>query len=266
MKLPSNMITLGDVELEYWDAGAGPPLVFVHGVATSGDLWAADLADAALDSRLIVYNRRGYGRSSSSPGDWHAHAQDAIQLIEKLDAFPATLIGYSGGAMIALDIVLHRPDLVSRLLLLDPAVNLKRCLTPGLARTLATVRLLRSLRRDRRAAEFWLRYVSSYSTGGSAFESKTSPARRAQLLANAPGLFADLSSRGGSVDEGRLRDITVPVTMIDGKLSPSFLRRSSERLERLLPQARKMTLEKSGHWLGLDARAELLDLLRAEQG
>jgi len=264
--MPMNMLTVADLQLEYWDEGAGLPIVFIHGVATSGDLWAADLADSAIDSRFIVYNRRGYGRSSGSPRDWHAHAADAVQLIEVLNASPAMLIGYSGGAIIALDVVLRRPDLVSRLILLDPAFNLRRCLTPGLVRTLATVRFLRLLRRERRAAECWLRYVSSYSTGGSAFESKASAARRAQLLANAPGLFADLTSGGGSVDEDRLRDITTPVTIIDGKLSPPFLRRSSQRLKQLLPQARTVTLENSGHWLGLDARAELLELLRAEQG
>lgn len=262
--MPMNMLKTADLQLEYWDEGTGLPIVFIHGVATAGDLWGADLTDLARDARLIVYNRRGYGRSSPSPRDWRAHAQDVTQLVELLHAYPAVLIGYSGGAMIALDVVLRRPDLVSKLILLDPAFNLRRCLTLGLLRTLATVRLLRKLQKDRRAAECWLRYVSSYSTGGSAFESKASATRREQLLANAPGLFADLDSSGGSMDEDPLRDITAPVTIIDGKLSPSFLRRSAERLKHLLPQARAISVEKSGHWFALDARAELLDLLRAE--
>ena len=262
--MPMNMLKTGDLQLEYWDEGDGLPIVFIHGVATAGDLWVADLADLARDARLIVYNRRGYGRSSASPRDWREHAPDVIQLVEMLSAYPAMLIGYSGGAMIALDVVLRRPDLVSKLILLDPAFNLKRCLTLGLLRTLATVRWLRRLGRDRRAAECWLRYVSSYSTGGSAFESKASATRREQLLANAPGVFADLDSSGGSIDEDRLRNVTAPVTIIDGKLSPSFLRRSAERLKHLLPQARAISVEKSGHWLALDARAELLDVLRAE--
>lgn len=262
--MPMNMLKTGDLQLEYWDEGDGLPIVFIHGVATAGDLWVADLADLARDARLIVYNRRGYGRSSASPRDWREHAPDVIQLVEMLSAYPAMLIGYSGGAMIALDVVVRRPDLVSKLILLDPAFNLKRCLTLGLLRTLATVRWLRRLGRDRRAAECWLRYVSSYSTGGSAFESKASATRREQLLANAPGVFADLDSSGGSIDEDRLRNVTAPVTIIDGKLSPSFLRRSAERLKHLLPQARAISVEKSGHWLALDARAELLDVLRAE--
>jgi pimeloyl-ACP methyl ester carboxylesterase len=224
-------------------------------------MWAADLAELAADLRLIVYNRRGYGASSSSPRNWGAHAEDIVALIEKLNAAPVILIGYSGGAIIAVDVALKRPDLIARLLLLDPAFNLNRCLTPGLVRTFAAVKLLRWLHGDRAAAERWLRYVSSYSTGGSAFEA-ASEARREQVLANSVGMFADLASGAGTIDESLLGNISVPVTIVDAGLSPPFLRRSSHRLKQLLPQARKVTLEQSGHWVALDAHEDLIRILR----
>lgn len=255
------MVRVGESELEVWDRGAGPSLLFIHGVATSGQTWAADLAELAADFRVIVYNRRGYGASSSSPRSWGAHADDAVALIETLNAAPVAAIGYSGGAMIAVDVALERPDLVARLVLVDPAFNLRRCLTPGLVGTLAAVKLLRRLRGDRAAAERWLRYVSSYSTGGSGFEAAPE-ARREQLFANAAGIFADLDSGGGMIDESRLGGIGAPVTILDAGLSPPFLRRSSRRLQQMLPRARKVTLERSGHWVGLDAREDLLTILR----
>lgn len=229
-------------------------------------MWSADLAELSAEFRFIVYNRRGYGDSSSSPRNWARHAEDTIALIERLNASPATIVGYSGGAIIALDVVLKRPDLVARLILLDPACNLNHCLTPGFVGTLAGVKLLRWLRRDRAAAERWLRYVSSYPTGRSGFDTKASEARREQLLANASGIFADLESGGGAVGESLLSNISVPVTIIDAKLSPSFLRRSSHRLKQMLPQARNVTLEHSGHWIGLDAHDELLKVLREAAG
>lgn len=255
------IVSVGDSRLEVWDRGTGASLLFIHGVATSGQMWAADLAELAADLRLIVYNRRGYGASSSSPRNWGAHAEDTVALIEKLNAAPVILIGYSGGAIIAVDVALKRPDLIARLVLLDPAFNLKRCLTPGLVRTLAALKLLRWLRGDGAAAERWLRYVSSYSTGGCAFEA-ASQARREQLLANSAGLFADLASGGSTIDESLLGNISVPVTIVDAALSPPFLRRSSQRLRQMLPQARNVTLERSGHWVGLDAHQDLLTILR----
>jgi pimeloyl-ACP methyl ester carboxylesterase len=254
-------VSVGDSRLEVRDTGTGSALLFIHGVATSGQLWAADLAELSADFRLIVYNRRGYGASSSSPQNWAAHADDAVALIEKLNAAPTVVIGYSAGAIVALNVVLKRPDLVARLVLLDPAVNLRRCLTPGFLRTLAAVRLLRWLRGDRAAAGHWLRYVSSYSTGGSAFAA-ASEARRELLLANSPGIFADLASGGGTIEDSEFGNISVPVTIVDAGLSPPFLRRSSRRIRQMLPRARTLTLEHSGHWVALDAHEDLLKILR----
>ena len=256
------ILKIGKSQLSYWDEGTGLPVVFIHGVATLGELWAEDLADLAADFRIIVYDRRGYGASSSSPRSWRAHAEDTVALIEALNAAPAVLVGYSAGAIIALDLALKRPDLVARIVLLDPAFNLKRCLTAGFLKTLATVKLLRWLRGDRPAAEHWLRYISSYPTGDSAFVAKASAERREKLLANAAGIFADLASGGGSVDENRFDEISIPVIIVDAKLSPPFIRRSCQRLKQFLPQAHSVTLEHSGHWAGLDARDELLTVLR----
>jgi pimeloyl-ACP methyl ester carboxylesterase len=231
-------------------------------VGTSGELWARDLAPLARACRLIVYDRRGYGASSESPRDWRAHREDTIALIDALRAAPVVLVGYSGGSIIALDLALERPDLVTSLVLLDPAFNLKRCLTPGFVRTLAGAQLLRRARGERRGAEHWMRYVASYPTGGSAFD-KAPAERRDLLLENFAAIFDDFASGGGEhVDETRLARIDLPVTIIEAGLSPAFLRRSCERLKQVMPQARTVTLADSGHYVGLDAADELLGILR----
>jgi esterase len=259
---PLRMLELPAGRLAYWDVGNGASSLFVHGAGTSGEIWVGDLAELARDGRLIVYDRRGYGASSESPRDWRAHREDAAALIEALEAAPAQVVGYSGGSIVALDLALERPELVASLVLVDPAFNVRRCVTPGLLRALWTTRLLRRARGDRAAAEHWLRFISGYPIGGSAFD-RISPERRELLLRNAGGLFADLASVGGAhVDESHLRDLEVPVTIIEAGLSPSFLRRSARRLRRLIPQARVVMLEQSGHHVGVDARDELLATLR----
>jgi pimeloyl-ACP methyl ester carboxylesterase len=257
-----DLVELGGRRLAVWDRGQGTPLVFIHGVGTSGELWADDLDELASDCRLIVYDRRGYGASSESPRDWKAHRDDVEALIEALDARPAVIAGYSGGAIVALDLVVNRPDLVSRLVLLDPAFDIKRCVTPGLVRAMATARLLRRVRGDRSGAERWMRYVGSYPSGGSAFE-RTTAERREKLLANAGAVFADSDSGyGDHVPRERVREIAAPTTIVECRLSPPFLRKSCERLRALMPQAETITLERSGHHIGVDAREELLAILR----
>ncbi len=248
--------------LSYVDTGSGQPLVFVHGVGTSGELWADDLASLGRYCRLIVYDRRGYGASSASPRDWRQHRADAEALIEALDAGPAVLVGYSGGAMVALPLALERPDLVSSLVLLDPAFDLKHCRTASFVRAVLGTQVRRRLFGERRGAEHWMRYVSSYPDGGSAFD-KASPRRRAGLISNATAIFDDYASdTDDDFEDSRWASIAAPVTIIDASLSPSFLRRSCERLKRLLPQAKTVTLENSGHYVSADAREEVLALLR----
>ena len=227
------------------------PLLFIHGVGTSGALWHADLAELAVDCRVIVYDRRGYGASSESPRDWKAHGEDAAALLDTLGATPAVVVGYSGGAMIALDLALRRPELVRALVLLDPAVNLKRCMTPGVVGPMSAAKLLNRLGRPRRGAEHWMRYVSSHPSGDSAFD-RAPVVRREALLDGAGGIFADASSGLGNVPEDRLGRIEIPTTIVDCKLSPSFLRRSCGRLRELMPHARDVTLEECGHHVGID--------------
>ena len=256
-------VELDGRRLATWDSGEGTPLLFIHGVGTSGALWQSDLAELAGDCRVIVYDRRGYGASSESPGDWEAHREDAAALLDTLGAKPAVVVGYSGGGMIALDLALQRPELVRALVLLDPAVNLKHCITPGLVRHMAAARLLNRLGRPRSGAAHWMRYVSGYPSGDSAFD-RAPVERRAALLASAGGIFADADSGLGNVPEDRLGRIEIPTTIVDCKLSPSFLRRSCGRLRELMPQARAVTFEESGHHVGVDAREELVTLLRTE--
>ena len=248
-------------QLQYWDVGSGRPIIFIHGVGTSGDLWMADLSELAHSCRVIVHNRRGYGGSSASPRDWSAHASDALQLLRTLEATPAVLVGYSGGAIVALDIAVRHPQDVSHLVLVDPAYSLHKCLTPGLLRTIVLVKLSVLLGGRRAAVARWLRYVSSYATGGNAYDDKASDERKEALAANADGVLADLASGSGKVPESRVAQLPMPVTIISAALSPSFLRNSSQRLRRLLPQARAITLPQSGHWIGLEAGPELTRLL-----
>jgi len=106
-----------------------------------------------------------------------------------------------------------------------------------------------------------MRYVSSYPSGGSGFD-RSPVDRRETLLDSAGGIFADAASGLGDVPEQRLASIDVPTTIVDCKLSPSFLRRSCARLHQLMPQARTITFEQSGHHVGVDAREQLLALLR----
>jgi non-heme chloroperoxidase len=88
------------IELYYEDLGSGPPVVLLAGWPLDSRSWEPQLAPL-LDAgrRVIVYDRRGFGRSSRPAGgyDFDTLAADLDALLTALDVRDATLIGFSLG-------------------------------------------------------------------------------------------------------------------------------------------------------------------------
>lgn len=83
-------------------AGAGPPLVLLHGWTLDARMWQAQIAGLARAFTLVMPDRRGFGRSSAPP-DLTCEADDIARIADflKLDRFG--LVGLSQGASVALD-------------------------------------------------------------------------------------------------------------------------------------------------------------------
>jgi 3-oxoadipate enol-lactonase len=113
------------VALNVATEGEGPAIVLLHGHALDLRVWDGAvplLADRGL--RVIRYDQRGHGRSSSPPRGyrWGDHAADLTAVIERLGAAPAHLVGLSKGGGIALELAVRRPELVRSLALIGPLV------------------------------------------------------------------------------------------------------------------------------------------------
>jgi len=84
--------------------GAGPPVLFVHGLGASGRYWGSGF-DALADShRLAFVDLSGFGRSRSVPGPYGIDGQVRHLrrfVDEKLPAPPLVLVGHSFGAVVA---------------------------------------------------------------------------------------------------------------------------------------------------------------------
>jgi pimeloyl-ACP methyl ester carboxylesterase len=114
------------VEIAWSEQGEGPAVLLVHETAASGAVWDA-VADALADrARAISYDRRGWGNTSAPEGyrrtTIEEQSEDAVALIESAEAAPAVVAGAGVGAMVALDLLLRRPDLVAATLLVEPPV------------------------------------------------------------------------------------------------------------------------------------------------
>ena len=89
------------IDLYYEDHGSGSPVVLIHGWPLSGASWEKQTAALlAAGHRVIVYDRRGFGRSSK-PGtgyDYDTFAADLNAVVTMLDLSDVSLVGFSMGS------------------------------------------------------------------------------------------------------------------------------------------------------------------------
>lgn len=106
-----------DIFVESW--GSGTRVVLVHGsLATGVDEWQAQRPLADLGFELLVFDRRGYGKSPAAQGeDFMRDADDIAELM----ADGAHLVGHSYGGLGALIAAAAVPEATLSLTLLEPA-------------------------------------------------------------------------------------------------------------------------------------------------
>lgn len=142
-------VEVDGVGVFYRESGSGSPVLLIHGVGGDADVWGEAFDLLGHDHRVIAYDRRGFTRSTHAPvGDPRRHRDDAAALLGALSAAPATVVGWSSGGIVALDLAVHHPELVSALVLVEPPLHLKR--RPG-GRQLRAVIGVQILRRAKGA-------------------------------------------------------------------------------------------------------------------
>ncbi len=98
-------------------AGAGPPVLLLHGQPGLGEDWeqVADVLDGAVET--LAPDRPGYGATGGAARGFLANAEIAAELLEVLGTDPAVVVGHSWGGGAALALAARRPELVAGLVL-----------------------------------------------------------------------------------------------------------------------------------------------------
>ncbi len=120
----SDLIDTSAGPIEYSAAGAGPPLLSIHGAGGGFDLGLASAAELVGDGyRIIAPSRFGYLRTPVPVDTSPATQADAhAALLSELGVPAATVLGVSAGTRSAVELALGRPDLVKALILIVPAI------------------------------------------------------------------------------------------------------------------------------------------------
>ena len=150
-------IKAGEVNLEYYVEGDGPPLLMVMGFAGQAITWGEPLMSRLREHfTCIRFSNRGTGASDKpeAPLTVRMMADDTVALLDALDIKQPHVFGISMGGMISQEIVLNYPQRVNGLVL--------GCTTPGLAHgqmpspeVTATMAPTPGLSREEMVRNFW---------------------------------------------------------------------------------------------------------------
>lgn len=262
-------LDLSGARIYYYAAGtrgAGNPVVFIHGFATSGHLWNDVVPLMPPGHRLVVLDLLGYGRSDRPGGrdlDIRAHASRVVELLDELNIHSACIVGHGFGGGIAQSLAVRNADRVSHLCLIDSvafdawpnvAVKLARAALP-FAKFLPPRSWLGALRRalargyadSARVARSIDMYVRPFAD---------EPGREA-LIAHLGAMrndeTADLATR--------LTGINVPTAIIWGRHDRVTPVEIGRRLQAAIPSASLAILDDARHFAPEESPRPIADVL-----
>jgi pimeloyl-ACP methyl ester carboxylesterase len=109
------------------EAGEGPPLLLVHGYLGSGAVWEDAMPALARRFRVIAPDLPGFGESEKPapakyPYGYDGFAESLVDLVAGLRVGRVSACGHAMGGAVALVLAAQHPDLVEKLVLVDPIV------------------------------------------------------------------------------------------------------------------------------------------------
>jgi len=244
------------VSLVYYEVGArdGEPWVFLHGLGSMGSTWSPVVAALRRSCRILVPELSALGGTVAPDGGLGIRqgAEVIARLIEReWGGRPATVAGLSLGGWMAVRLALARPDLVSRLVLIDTAgyrdqdwEKIQRLVTVG---DLAAVdRLYEALF----VKAPWLLRVSR----GAFLKSYTSPGVR-KILSQ--------TEEADAFDDRDLATLDLPTAIIWGEHDGLFDLATAKAMAAALPKSTLTVIPGCGHALHLECPGRLVEALQA---
>jgi pimeloyl-ACP methyl ester carboxylesterase len=250
-------IEVDGARVNYVELGEGPepPVVFVHGLDGCWQNWLETLPRIARDRRAIALDLPGFGDSERPRGQITISGfADCVEgLCERLGTGPVVVVGNSMGGFVSVELAIRHPDRVEALVLASPAgissndVLRRPAMTLGRAMAAVTQSFTAAAAARPAIARPGFRHLAV----GYVFRHPTRLA---------PDVLWESVQRSGSPNfvealeacltfdfRGRLPEIACPTLLVWGRDDMVISVDDASEYERLIPNARKLILENTGH-------------------
>jgi len=243
-------------------AGAGPPLVLLHGLFGSAGNFGALQRRLADDRRVLALDLRNHGSSPHGRDmSYAALAADVLETLRARAALPCVLAGHSMGGKAAMRAALEAPEAVEGLLVSDIAPVAYEPAFRSYAAAMASLPLVPGLTRATADAALGAA-VPEPAIRGFLLQNLrlgAAPAWRiglAEIAAGLPDIEAWPEPPAAARYEG-------PSLFVSGEHSDYIRREHRPAIRARFPAARFVTVKGAGHWVHADNPEGFLATLRA---
>lgn len=248
------MIEANGAEFPMVTAGAGTPVLFVHGALGDYRKWDKLWRDVAERHRFLAYTQRWHGTSAwpaDKPYSRETQEDDLVAILHVLDE-PMNLVGLSNGGPVVLRAALRAPGLVRSVVLYE--ANLPELVSGSAEGRSALAAFQEALgetadtlasRGEAAAARAFVEALYTLPQGG--FDT-LDPVQKAMVLDNArtlPMMWNAPDPAPLTCDE--LREITAPVLVVYGAETFPYFKAVAKRIAECIPNARLAELAGVGH-------------------
>ena len=244
----------------YETVGEGPLVVFVLGATQyrGVDQSTPRLAQMLAESfTALLYDRRGRGESGNTEPFAVAREVEDIAALIEANGGKASLVGFSSGAVLAIEATAALGDRVERVIAYEPPINPAEPLEVARAELEAMEAL--KARGDGEAA--MVRFMSTVGMPPEQLEGfKASPAWPA-FTAVGTTIAHDLRAVFEGRETGmpsRWRSATQPALIVNGDRSYPFMAESADAIAEALPDGRRVTLAGEDHGPRPEALAPII--------
>lgn len=240
-------IPIRDITTYYEEAGSGQPLILVMGLSGDIQAWALQVPTLAKHFRVITFDNRGAGRTSSpdKPQSIAGMADDLAALMDHLEIPKAHILGWSMGGFIAQEFAIKYPARVDKLILVTTAPKVD-----GYNRAVLTSWI--NAKRSNLSREQWYRFTAPYLYSAALLDD---PARFEAAIANSAAnpyaqedhAFIRQAEACLAFDASdHLSAVKAQVLVVGSKEDTLVPARNSEKLAALLPGSTLRILQ-GGH-------------------
>ena len=213
-------VEINDICIYYETFGAGPPVLVLHGGLGSLNFMKYQIRALAVSHLVIAVDSRAHGQSTDSdaPLSYALMADDMLKLLDRLQIDRVDVVGWSDGAIIGLDLAMHHPERVRRLVAISANYD-----------------------------------ADGLTAVPNAHEALPSAPRRYRLFAPDPGHWPILVHKVVTMWRtqphytlAELQRITAPTLIIAGE-SDLIKRDHTDRLAKAIPNSREVIIEGGTH-------------------